>query len=45
MKDIIEFQILQIEALQQEVERLKLALTLATIKVIDPIFLKPIQNK
>ena len=45
MKDIIEFQRLQIEALQQEVEKLKLAITLARIKVIDPIFLKPIQNK
>ena len=45
MRNTIEFQRLQIEALQQEVERLKLALTLANIKVIDPIFLKPIQNK
>ena len=45
MRHTIEFQKLQIEALQAEIERLKLALTLAKIKVIDPIFLKPIQNK
>ena len=45
MRHTIEFQKLQIEALQAEIERLKLALTLAKIKVIDPVFLKPIQNK
>lgn len=44
MKDTIEFQRLQIEALQAEVERLTLLIQVNNIKVIDPIFLKPIKK-
>ncbi len=42
MSEITKFHLLQIEALQREVERLKLELTLAKLEIIDPIFLKPI---
>lgn len=44
MKDTLEFQRQQIVALQDEVARLKLELTLSKIKVIDPIFLQPIKK-
>lgn len=40
----IEYQEHQITALQEKVAELTLELTLAKIKVIDPIFLQPIKN-
>lgn len=44
MNELQLYQQQRIETLQKEVERLKLELTLAKIKVIDPIFLQPIKN-
>ena len=44
MSELLDFQKQQIEALQDEVARLKLELTLARLEVIDPIFLEPIKR-
>lgn len=44
MIELLEFQNLRIEALQDEIEKLKLELTLAKLEVIAPIFLNPIKS-
>ena len=42
MSELTAFHLQQIQALQDEVARLKLELTLARLEVIGPIFLNPI---